>query len=72
VPTLTLENPSMADPLPNGMACPQCGHTVLRQWMTRPRPGRLDRVRRCVRCGCQTRTSERVTGRVPDRKHPPK
>lgn len=53
---------------PNGMACPQCGGTSWRVWMTRPRPGRVDRIRRCQGCRFQVRTSERVTGRDPNQK----
>ena len=47
-------------PAAAGATCPKCGSGRLRSWTTRPRPHRLVRTSRCLGCGHEVRTSERV------------
>jgi len=45
-----------------GLRCPSCYGTDLRQYYTRKRADKVLRVRICRHCGRRVQTTERVTG----------
>jgi DNA-directed RNA polymerase subunit RPC12/RpoP len=57
---------------PAGIRCPRCDGTRWQVYRTSAGPGRITRVRKCSRCGKQTRTVEVIeTGRAANDKSPP-
>jgi len=47
---------------PTGLYCPECrGFRLTVADTTRPAPGVVVRYRTCTACGCQVKTTERVT-----------